>query len=207
MQEAVFPWVPFILFAMVNSITPGPNVILLASSGGAWGLKKTLPHLLGVCLGFPLMLLLVLYGSDQVFKRLPWVFSVLTVTSLLYILWLAYRVLKMGFDSELKLKTRTRPMGFTEAILFQWINGKAWQVTIMVSTLYLTTSHVTRILEVLVMVVISFAAGIFWIELGKRIARFLNKPTVRKVYYSVLAIALILSTWPTGIIRLLSETH
>src|SRR5437879_777697 len=106
MSVNVFQWGPFLTFAIANSFTPGPNVIMLASSGGAWGLRRTLPHLLGVCFGLPIMLLLVQFGSDRIFKNFPWTLTLLTVLSLTYVSWLAIRIFKMGFAEEIKLKSQ-----------------------------------------------------------------------------------------------------
>lgn len=64
MGHELFPWGSFLLFALVNSITPGPNIVLLASSGSAWGFCKSLPLLLGICVGFPFMLLVVQFSAD-----------------------------------------------------------------------------------------------------------------------------------------------
>ncbi len=198
------PWGPFVLFALASGFTPGPNVIMLAGSGGAWGLKRTLPHLFGICFGFPVLLLAVQLGSAQVFRRLPWAFAVLTVASLAYVAWLALRIFRMGFGKELNVTASARPMSFIEAALFQWINGKAWQIALMVSTLFAAGSIEAKLGEVGLLIVITLVSGLFWIELGKRLARYLQHPTARRVYYAALAIALLLSTLPRGVAQLMS---
>lgn len=199
-----FMWISFTLFALTNAITPGPNVILLASSGSAWGLRKTIPHLIGVSIGFPLMFLAVQYGSDLVFKKFPLIFPILTGLSLLYVLWLSIRIFKMGFGGVLKIGGSSRPMTFIEAVSFQWINGKAWQSALMASTLYATSYDLTRLVVAFVVIGVMLFSGIVWVELGKRITVFLKQPSIRKGYFSFLAIALMLSTWPTGISKLLT---
>lgn len=195
MLSEAFRWSSFLAFALTNSFTPGPNVIMLASSGGAWGLKRTLPHLFGVSFGLPIMLLLVQFGSAEVFKNFPWAFTILRVLSLAYVFWLAIRIFKMGFVGELKFRSPVRPMNFLEASLFQWMNGKAWQICLMISTLYATEAISERLGLAGILWIVTFAAGIMWIELGKRIAQLLERPMARKVYYSLLAVALLLSTW------------
>ena len=119
------PTAAFLAFATVNSVTPGPNVILLAGSGGLFGFRRTVPHLLGICFGFPVMVLLVQLGLDGVLRRLPWLLTALTAGSLAYVLWLAARLVKSGFGATQAAHGRSRPMTFMEAVLFQWINGKA----------------------------------------------------------------------------------
>jgi threonine/homoserine/homoserine lactone efflux protein len=204
MPASAFPWTAFTLFLMISSLTPGPNIILLTSSGGTWGLRRTMPHLLGVAVGFPVMLLLVQYGADGLFRAVPWSFTALTLLTLLYALWFAARVFKMGYAEPAEALARQRPIRFTEAALFQWINGKAWQMALMIATLYAARTAVDRVGSALVCALITFAAGLAWMELGRRIAAFLKHPPARKLYFSALAVALLLSTWPSGISRILA---
>lgn len=204
MVESNFLWIPFLIFAFVNSFTPGPNVVMLTSSGSVWGYKKTFPHLLGVCIGFPLMLLVVQFGADEIFKNFPWLFPLLTFLSLLYVLWLSYKIFISGFKTETNLTASLRPMTFTEGLMFQWVNGKAWQIVIMVATLYPTQDMRIKLLGALCFLAILFISASMWVEVGKRISRFLNKPNIRISYYSLMALSLIASTFPTGVAQLLA---
>lgn len=122
--------------------------------------------------------------------------------SLAYVLWLALRILKLGFQINLSIPTPERPMSFTEAALFQWINGKAWQIVLMVATLYPAHQAEVKIMTAVAFIGILIVAGSFWIEAGKRIARYLKQPAIRKAYYLFLALALLLSTIPTGLNQL-----
>lgn len=202
MINETFQWMPFLIFAIVSCITPGPNVIMLASSGGAFGTRKTMPHLLGICFGLPVMLLIVMFGAEEVFKNHPWAFSLLTAVSLAYVTWLSWRIFRMGFAKKLVLSARVRPMNFVEAVLYQWVNGKAWQFVLTIATLFSVGTAFARLNQAGVILVITFISGMLWIELGKRIARFLEKPMTQKIYYTTLAIALMLSTWPSGVTAL-----
>lgn len=207
MVSGSFPWGAFTVFAIVSSTTPGPNVVMLTSSGSAWGFKKSLPLLLGICFGFPLMFLIVQFGANEAFARVPWLFPLLTLLSLIYILWLAVRLFKTGFNGQLELNKSERPFTFMEITLFQWINGKAWQIVISAATIYPSTDSSTKFLTALIFIAVLFVCGSLWIEVGKRISRYLENPTVRKVYYAALAIALILSTVPAGIAQLKPQIH
>jgi threonine/homoserine/homoserine lactone efflux protein len=202
MPVQAFQWGSFIIFALINSSTPGPNNVMLAGSGSAWGYKRTIPHLLGVALGFPLMLLIVQFGAGIVFAKLPWLYPLLTVLCLAYILWLSYRILKLGWQGDLQIAPTSRPMTFWEAVLFQWVNGKAWQAAITVATIYTADSALLRTLTALAFVGILIFACSMWVETGKMIARYLQNERVRKFYYVFLALALVLSAFPTGIKQL-----
>lgn len=202
MVQTSFQWGAFLIFAFVQCATPGPNVVLLTGSGSTWGFRRSLPHLLGVCLGFPLMFLIVQLGAGETFRHAPWLFSLLTVLSLLYVVWLALRIFRMGFRENAKVEAGSRPMTFGEAVLFQWVNGKAWQMVLMAATIYPSPDLGTKVSGALVFVVLLLVTGSLWVEVGKRIARFLENPSVRRVYYSVLAASLLVSTVPAGISQL-----
>ena len=203
MHAGEFAWGPYLAFALVNSFTPGPNVILLASSGGQWGRSRTLPHLLGVCLGFPAMIFLVQLGADQAFRSLPGAFSAMTFVSLAYVLWLAWRICAMGLADDAPANRGARPMTFFGAAMFQWVNGKAWQVALMIATLFAANTSETRVLMAATVGVITFAAGLLWIEAGRRIASFLTRRRFRRIYFATLAIALLAFTLPRGIAALI----
>jgi threonine/homoserine/homoserine lactone efflux protein len=205
MMSQAFPWGAFFVFAFTNSFTPGPNVIMFASSGSAFGFKRTLPHVLGVSFGFPVMLLLVQLGLGQVFESQPWLFTLLTAASLGYITWLALKILQMGFGAGPQFSSRSRPMTFLEGAAFQWINGKAWQMGLMTATLYVASTNFERAGTALIFWVSVLISGFAWVEMGKRMTNFLQRPAVRRAYYSVLSVALILSTWPRGVEMLLSR--
>jgi len=199
-----FPWISFAVFALVGSITPGPNVIMLASSGSAFGFRRTLPHVLGITFGFPLMLLLVQFGADAVFKIVPWLFSVLIILSLIYVIWLSIKIFKLAFAEDLALDPSAKPFSFLQAAGFQWINGKAWQIAIMVATLYPSQQPQTKILGSFLFAVITFLSCALWVEIGKRIAVLLSTTWIKRTYYSALAVSLLLATVPGGIKQFLS---
>ena len=116
-------------FALVSSITPGPNNLMLMASGANYGFRRTLPHMLGVTLGFMLMVLLVGVGLVQVFDAFPVSYQLLKVVSVGYLLYLAWKIataapVNNGSDSE------GAPFTFVQAALFQWVNPKAWTMAL-----------------------------------------------------------------------------
>lgn len=202
MPQITFQWGPFLIFAFVQCATPGPNVVLLTSSGSAWGFKRSIPHLMGICFGFPLMFFLVQLGAKEIFERMPWIFTVFTVVSLVYVIWLAIKILRMGYSENIELHSHVKPMSFNEAVLFQWINGKAWQMVIMTATLYPSQDIETKVLGAICFFIILIFTGAFWIEVGKRVTALLENSFIRKLYYLLMAVALLLSTVPTGLKQL-----
>jgi len=113
-------------FALVSSITPGPNNVMVMASGANFGMRRTVPHILGVGCGFVVMLLLVGLGLARLFEMFPVIRLVLTVVSALYLLWLAWKIANaapVGSNSG-----RGHPFTFLQAALFQWVNPKAWMM-------------------------------------------------------------------------------
>jgi len=121
-------------FALVSSITPGPNNVMVMASGANFGLRRTVPHILGIACGFVVMLLLVGLGLARLFEMFPVIRLVLTVVSALYLLWLAWKIAHAApFGSD---SARGRPFSFLQAALFQWVNPKAWMMALSAITLY-----------------------------------------------------------------------
>ena len=111
-------------FAFGASITPGPNNLMLMTSGVKFGFARTAPHLVGVILGFGLMIVLVGLGLNVVFERDPSVLPVMRVVGSLYMFWLALKIAlaKPAHTTE----GASQPIGFFGAAAFQWVNPKAW---------------------------------------------------------------------------------
>src|SRR6267154_494683 len=113
---------PLVTFMFVMSITPGPNNLMLLSSGARFGLRRTLPHLLGITSGFLLVLLVTFAGLDAVILAYPSLKSALTVACVLYLLWLGYQLLRAGSPKDATPAPAGtnggRPLSFWESTLF-----------------------------------------------------------------------------------------
>jgi threonine/homoserine/homoserine lactone efflux protein len=121
-------------FAVVSSITPGPNNMMLLASGVNFGMRRTMPHMMGVCMGFTLMLVIVGLGLGAVIMTVPLLHTVLKYGSGAYLLWLAWSLATSGGLGG--SQTGARPMRFIEAALFQWINPKAWVMAVTAMAVY-----------------------------------------------------------------------
>lgn len=127
-------YAPLISLAFVSSITPGPNNLMLWASGLNHGIRRSLPHLAGVSLGFSFLLLLIAAGLGTVFDRYAVVALGLKVLGGAYLAYLAYRIFTSG--SANRSAEVSPPLTFVQAALFQWVNPKAWVMgTTAVSTL------------------------------------------------------------------------
>ena len=110
------------LFALVSSITPGPNNLMLMASGANFGFRRSIPHMLGVSLGFTLMVLLVGVGLVQVFDLFPVSYQILKVVSVAYLLYLAWKIGTAASGNN-DTKAGGTPFTFVQAALFQWVSA------------------------------------------------------------------------------------
>lgn len=185
-------------FAFVSSITPGPNNLMLMASGTNFGFVRTLPHMLGVALGFVLMLVLVGAGVAWIFEALPHAYTVLKVASAGYLIYLAYKIATAAPPSGGTETSRARPLTFTQAAAFQWVNPKAWTMALTAVGVYVPTEEAWLGLMVV--------AGVFgavnlpsvgvWALLGAQMRRFLHHPRAMRVFNGAAAGLLIASLYP-----------
>ena len=113
--------------------TPGPNNAMLSASGANYGWRRSLPHVMGVAIGFPIMLTLVALGLERVLEAFPIVVEILSWIGLTMMVWFAWRIATAHAARE---NARSRPFTFLEAIVFQWVNPKAWALAIYITAGY-----------------------------------------------------------------------
>ncbi|SPB12710.1 LysE family protein [Caballeronia novacaledonica] len=184
------------LFALVTTITPGPNNTMLLASGVNFGLKRTVPHVLGISAGMAILMIAVGLGLSQAFERLPWLYTVLEAASVAYLLYLAW---KIGTSSSVQMRDgQARPMRFHEAIAFQWINPKAWMMVLTAATtIHLHASlSLNAALMALVLVVIGLPCITMWAAFGMSLRRFLANPRWLRIFNITMAALLVLSLYP-----------
>lgn len=183
------------LFAFVSSITPGPNNLMLMASGANFGFRRTIPHMLGVALGFVFMVLLVGAGLVQVFDALPVSYTVLKAVSVVYLLWLAW---KIAHAAPVQAKgAEGRPMTFLQAAAFQWVNPKAWAMALTAISAYTPDQTLTAILLVgVIFGAINLPSVGSWTVLGQQMARLLTSPRRLVLFNWTMAVLLVASLYP-----------
>ena len=186
---------PLATFAFVTSVTPGPNNLMLMASGANFGFARTIPHMLGVALGFVFLAVVVGLGLAGLFQKWPWLYDALLVVSIGYLLWLAWRIANAGAP---KSDARAaRPMTFLEAAAFQWVNPKAWAMALTAVTVYAPGTGWQAVLIVAAIFgAINLPTVSTWCLLGVRIRSFLNSATRLKVFNWTMAILLVASFVP-----------
>jgi threonine/homoserine/homoserine lactone efflux protein len=186
-----------IVFAFVGSMTPGPNNTMLLASGVNFGFSRTRAHMLGVTIGFTVMVLAVGLGIGRVFSLFPPLYTVMHVVSIAYLLWLAWRIATAGSTDPI-IGDEARPMTFIEAALFQWVNPKGWMVALSVAANYVTPDNLWADVTVLslVFLIISLISTSSWALFGTSLRPFLADAQAMRVFNVAMALALVASLWP-----------
>jgi len=183
------------LFALVSSITPGPNNLMLMASGANFGFRPTIPHMLGIGLGFMVMLLLVGVGLIGVFDSVPNSYETLKVVSVAYLCWLAWKIATAAPPDGTE-KTG-KPFTFLQAAAFQWVNPKAWTMTLSAMTLYAADRSFGAIMVVtLVFGIINLPAVSLWTVVGQKMQILLTRQTRLRIFNATMAFLLMSSLVP-----------
>jgi threonine/homoserine/homoserine lactone efflux protein len=188
-----------ILFALVTSITPGPNNTMLLASGVNFGFKRTVPHIFGISAGVVLLMLSVGFGLGAIFQRVPLLYTVLETASVLYLLYLAW---KIGTSGEVRVRDgERRPMRFHEALIFQWINPKAWMMVLTAATtIHLSADfNINASIMAAVFYVIGLPCICLWVAFGTAVRRWLTKPGWLRAFNITMALLLVLSLYPVAL--------
>jgi threonine/homoserine/homoserine lactone efflux protein len=182
------------LFSFVSCFTPGPNNIMIMSSGLNFGIKRSFPHYLGICLGFPAMILLAGMGITILFVRFPLFHQIIKIVGAIYMLYLAWQIAISHF--KVNKLTRPNPLTFIQAFLFQWVNPKAWVMGMGAIAAY-TTPEANLFYQVLLICITFMIVGIpsagIWLFFGSVLKHFLTNDTHRKYFNYAMSLLLVIS--------------
>lgn len=186
---------PMLLFGCASALTPGPNNFMMLNSGLNFGIKKSMPHYLGICLGFPLMVIVVAAGFGTLFLKYSWIKQVLKVVGSAYILYLAWCI--ASSLSKPKDETRAKPFSFLQACIFQWVNPKAWlMITCAISLFSPSENQFTDalMLSFLFFVTCLPCLGV-WLVGGTFLQKILKNEKQQKIFNLLMALCLVASIW------------
>lgn len=190
------------LFAVVSSVTPGPNNTMLMASGVNFGFRQSQRHLWGVNLGFTFMLLCVGLGLHSVLDRFPQFYDLLRYLGSAYMLWIAWKLASArpaaaAADST-PANARSTPMGFLAAAAFQWVNPKAWVMAVTCMSTYLAPTAGMAQVALLagVFMVLGAPCSAFWVAFGQAMRGLLQDPLRLRIFNISMALALVASLYP-----------
>ena len=189
--------IPLTVFCATAVFTPGPNNVMVAASGGNFGFVRTVPHMLGIAVGFAVMNLMVGLGLGTVFETYPQIHVVLKYVGMAYLVFLAFKIATSGAVQG--VKAEAKPFTFVQAAAFQWVNPKAWAIALGAVATF-TTLGGDLLVEVTLMSVIfflvTFPSASTWAVFGTLIGRFLHTPGRRNAFNWFMAGLLLLSLIP-----------
>ncbi|MBA1244229.1 MULTISPECIES: LysE family translocator [Pseudomonas] len=187
----------FALFALVSSITPGPNNTMLLASGVNFGFLRTIPHALGISLGFMLLVVAVGLGLGEIFNAVPWTYTALRWAGAAYLLYLAWRIATSGGMSEAGGQG-SKPVTFLGAAAFQWVNPKAWVMAVGAITTYVPAQgYVYNVLVIAaVFALVNLPSVCVWAGFGSALRNVLRVPRWLRLFNWGMAALLVLSLYP-----------
>lgn len=186
-----------VLFAVSSSVTPGPNNIMVMTSGLNFGVKKSLPLLTGICVGFTVMLLLVGFGFSQLFELFPGLHFLIKCAGVVYLLYLAYLIARSA--GEVESGEQSKPLSFMKGALFQWVNGKAWVVATGAIAAFTTVGanfFSQNLMIATTFFLVSFPCVGVWLMFGSLLKNVLNSAKSRMVFNYIMSGLLVLSVVP-----------
>ena len=188
--------IAFMVFAVATAVTPGPNNAMLAASGASHGVRRTLPHVLGVCLGFGVMVAVVGLGLAGPLAASPTLHAWLRWVGGAWMLWIAFGIARSAIVAGAAPRS---PMTFTGAALFQWVNPKAWLLTVATTATY-TVPNLPLLPQILLLsllfTVVDFPCSLLWVTIGAGAAQVLHSTRRLRAFNMAMAALLVLSIVP-----------
>lgn len=189
-----------LMFAASTTITPGPNNVMIMSSGVNFGVRRSVPHWLGIAIGFPLMVAAVGMGFSALFTLVPQLHLLIQIVGIIYLLYLAWLIANSA--EGISNSHSAKPFSFIQAALFQWVNPKAWVMATGAIGAY-TSIEANFSAQVAVIALAFFAVAIpcvgAWLWFGAMLSRLLNQPIYRRRFNLSMALLLVLSIIPSVI--------
>jgi threonine/homoserine/homoserine lactone efflux protein len=190
-------FIALFIFGGIAAFTPGPNNTMLLATGINFGLSRAWPHIMGVCIGFPLMIACIGFGLGKIFEIYPWIYVALKYAGAAYMIWLAWKIAvsKPSADDGI---AKGEPVTFLQACAFQWVNPKAWIMGVTALSAYTVAAQYTvGVLAVVgTFVFMGFTSALTWVLFGAGLKHVLNDVRYYRYINWGLAAALVASLIP-----------
>jgi threonine/homoserine/homoserine lactone efflux protein len=186
-------------FSLATSLTPGPNNLMLLASGVNFGFRRSMPHVMGVSLGFFVMLVAIGFGLNSLFQAVPSIYHVMKVLGFAYLVYLAWGVAtRKPLPAPGQQSGHSSPLSFWGAVAFQWVNPKAWLIAVSFSSNYLPqqASPLFVFFCCLLVAVVNLPSICVWLWMGTRLELVLRDPVRRKIFNWGMALLLVASMLP-----------
>lgn len=183
-------------FAAVSTVTPGPNNLLLLASGVNFGFRRSLRHIFGINIGFPLMIGVIGLGVGKVIEAFPPFYLVLKVAGGAYLLWHAWKIATAGPVEG--GESSGKPLSFFQAAAFQWVNPKGWIMALSAIGAYTVADnyYVSLAIVVAAFFVVGWPSSALWVSFGSALRRFMSDPRYYRPLNIAMALLLVASLVP-----------
>ena len=185
---------PLILFGIATAFSPGPNNIMTSYTAFNFGFKKAIPTMLGVIIGWTLLIILLQLTSAAVFEKYQFIQTTIKILGSVYLLYMAYKLSFGGKTSDNKIDPK--PVTFLNTFWFQFVNPKAWSIAITVASGFFPTEENIFIGVTFVTVtaaIICFPTISLWALFGSGLRKFINDEKTKKIVEYLLALLLVLT--------------
>lgn len=184
--------IALLLFALASTGTPGPNNLMILSSGLNFGVRRSIPHWLGICSGVAVMMFLIGLGLERIFTQWPMGYSLIKLIGAAYLLYLALKIALTRVSGE--TRAAAKPLTFIQGVLFQWVNPKAWVMCVGAISAF-TVQELALLPQVFMIAATFLLVGLgcvgCWLVAGSQLQRLLKND--RQQRYFNLSMALILA--------------
>lgn len=181
---------PLMTYSFVMSSTPGPNNLMLTTSGANFGYRRTVPHILGIAAGHGPQIFVCCLGLGTLFVAFPVLHQILHYVGAAYLVYLAWKLA----GSAIGRTDMQRPLSFWQALAFQAVNPKSWVKSITVATVFMPPGMAVLPAAALVSV-IAIAIGVpcvsMWALFGVAIRRLLTDPKRQRAFNAIMAASLV----------------
>jgi threonine/homoserine/homoserine lactone efflux protein len=195
MSQQLF--VAFVIFGAVMAFTPGPNNIMVLSSGLTYGFRRSLPHIAGIAIGVSLMVASVGLGLGAIFIAYPVLQTILKYGGIAYLIYLA-GVIAMSGSVTPGQDNQRGPMTFWAAVLFQWVNVKGWVMAIGIITAYSAVASFpwNIAIQAALMLVMGALSSLTWTIFGSSLRLVLASTRAIRAFNIAMAVLLLASLYP-----------
>ena len=179
----------FFSYVTVMSITPGPNNLLLATSGVNFGMRRTLPMVFGILVGCALQTVIAGVALEVLLHWMAAIRLPLTLAGCAYLLWLSWKIFRAAAP---EVRSKPQPMTLLGGACFQAINPKAWLMATNVALLYSASSGVLTVM--IGFMLLNLPCILIWAALGDRLRSHLQIARKRQLFNSLMALSLVATT-------------
>ncbi|MGF3811529.1 lysine transporter LysE [Enterobacter mori] len=188
--------IPFLLFAFVASITPGPTNILVLTNSQHFGVKNTVPAILGGCIAASAIVLVSGAGAGEVLRQYPLIRQIMSWMGVLWLSWMSWQL----FSDPAASLSAEGPVRFTAqaAALLQIVNPKTWMMALAVVSLFAPAGdHALRDIALMALwfLQISIACLMCWAWLGKAVNQIFRTTVAMVRFQRLMALCLLVSAW------------